>query len=410
MGYDRQIKYVDYYENEERLRGGGFVKTEVRDDRLKLELNVRGLYPTDTFVRDVVLKCADAEAVLGQISLQEGQGRFACSCNMDRGIGDTGISYDSLEEMKVPIGGSRELRCVWKKSRGGTAEPAAKEQKTPPVFEGRPVYDGTAGESGETADVGKDADDRKPDEKERTEVVPIAETAWKPEVMRVSETAWEPEAVQEAKAARKSEAVREPEAVRIAETVQAPEAVPIVEAAREMETVREAEAIPIAETAWEPEAVRRAEDIRMAGSPGSAESAGNTKGSAEPADSRRKKRAVKLLEEKWQQISAIYPHIRPFQDEREYLSLGPSDFVLFPEKFYRIANNSFLLHGYYNYEHLILARVEQRGETRYYLGVPGNYYDREKQVAVMFGFESFECDREPAQSGDFGYYMMRVEI
>lgn len=368
MGYDRQIKYVDYYENEERLRGGGFVKTEVRDDRLKLELNVRGLYPTDTFVRDVVLKCADAEAVLGQISLQEGQGRFACSCNMDRGIGDTGISYDSLEEMKVPIGGSRELRCVWKKSRGGTAEPAAKEQKTPPVFEERPVYDGTAGESGETADVKKDADGRKPDEKERTEVVPIAETA------------------------------REPEAIQVAETVQAPE------------VIQEAKAAWKPETAREPEAVRRAEDIQMAGSPGTAESAGNTKRSAEPVDSRRKKRAVKLLEEKWQQISAIYPHIRPFQDEREYLSLGPSDFVLFPEKFYRIANNSFLLHGYYNYEHLILARVEQRGETRYYLGVPGNYYDREKQVAVMFGFESFECDREPAQSGDFGYYMMRVEI
>ena len=386
MGYDRQIKYVDYYENEERLRGGGFVKTEVRDDRLKLELNVRGLYPTDTFVRDVVLKCADAEAVLGQISLQEGQGRFACSCNMDRGIGDTGISYDSLEEMKVPIGGSRELRCVWKKSRGGTAEPAAKEQKAPPFFEEKPVYDGTAGESEETADVGKEADGRKPDEKERPEAVPIVETARKPEAMRIAETVQAPEAV------RESETVRE------------------METAREMETVREAEAVQIAETAREAETVRRAEDIRMAGSPGSAESAGNTKGSAEPADSRRKKRAVKLLEEKWQQISAIYPHIRPFQDEREYLSLGPSDFVLFPEKFYRIANNSFLLHGYYNYEHLILARVEQRGETRYYLGVPGNYYDREKQVAVMFGFESFECDREPAQSGDFGYYMMRVEI
>jgi hypothetical protein len=42
--------------------------------------------------------------------------------------------------------------------------------------------------------------------------------------------------------------------------------------------------------------------------------------------------------------------------------------------------------------------------------VPGNFYDREKQVAVMYGFESFECAKEPAGQGDFGYYMIRVEL
>lgn len=43
-------------------------------------------------------------------------------------------------------------------------------------------------------------------------------------------------------------------------------------------------------------------------------------------------------------------------------------------------------------------------------GVPGNYFEREKQVAIMFGFESFECEAEPAKTGDFGYYMMRTEL
>lgn len=116
------------------------------------------------------------------------------------------------------------------------------------------------------------------------------------------------------------------------------------------------------------------------------------------------------MEDKWSQLWAIYPHIRPFQDAREYLSIGPSDFVLFPEASYKAVNNSFLLHGYYNYQHLLLARVEQKGEYAYYIGVPGNFYEREKQVAIMFGFESFECAEEPAQPGDFGYYMMRTEI
>ena len=118
----------------------------------------------------------------------------------------------------------------------------------------------------------------------------------------------------------------------------------------------------------------------------------------------------KLLEDKWEQLWSIYPHLRPFQDKREYLSIKPADFLVFSAPSYRISNNSFLLHGYYNYKHLILTRIEKRGEIRYYIGVPGNFFEKEKQVAIMFGFESFECAEEPAQAGDFGYYMMRVEI
>jgi hypothetical protein len=68
------------------------------------------------------------------------------------------------------------------------------------------------------------------------------------------------------------------------------------------------------------------------------------------------------------------------------------------------------MHGYYNYHHLILSRLEKRGEALYYLGVPGSYFEKEKQVAVMFGFESFEGAKEPAEYGDFGYYMMRVHL
>lgn len=116
------------------------------------------------------------------------------------------------------------------------------------------------------------------------------------------------------------------------------------------------------------------------------------------------------LEDKWKQLWEIYPHITPFEDGREYLSIGPSDFVIFPSPYYRLINNSFLLHGYHNYGHLILWRTQIKGEVRYYIGVPGNYYEKEKQVAIMFGFESFECKTEPADWGVYGYYMMRVEV
>ncbi len=117
-----------------------------------------------------------------------------------------------------------------------------------------------------------------------------------------------------------------------------------------------------------------------------------------------------LHENKWKQLSQIYPHIAPFRDERDYLSIGPGDFVVLPQKYYGLVNNSFLIHGFYNYGHMVLARTMKRGEEKFYLGVPGNFYEKERQVAIMFGFESFECRREPAQDGDFGYFMIRVEL
>lgn len=117
-----------------------------------------------------------------------------------------------------------------------------------------------------------------------------------------------------------------------------------------------------------------------------------------------------MKDTKWEQLSSIYPHIHPFRDAREFLSVGPEDFVVLRERCYQMTHNSFLLHGYYNYRHLLLMRQENPGEVKYYIGVPGNFYEREKQVAGMFGFESFEGAREPAWDGDFGYYLISVEL
>lgn len=121
-------------------------------------------------------------------------------------------------------------------------------------------------------------------------------------------------------------------------------------------------------------------------------------------------RQANLKPGKWEQLLAIYPSITPFGDARRYLQISPGDFVILKDRSYRMVNNSFLLHGYFTYRHLILHRHDRRGEMAYYVGVPGRYYDREKEVAILFGFESFEGGDEPAKEGDFGYYMMRVEL
>lgn len=122
-----------------------------------------------------------------------------------------------------------------------------------------------------------------------------------------------------------------------------------------------------------------------------------------------------LSEDKWQQLCRQYPVCHPFEDGVAYLSIAPKDFIILRREYQNLVNNSFLLHGFYNYRHIILGKTRMRGEEVYYLGVPGTYYEREKMVAVMFGFEGFEGVKNSAldgsaQTGDFGYYMKRVEI
>lgn len=52
---------------------------------------------------------------------------------------------------------------------------------------------------------------------------------------------------------------------------------------------------------------------------------------------------------------------------------------------WKLANNRFLLHGYYNYGHLLFLEEEDGC----YLGVPGVYHEKEAQAAGIFGFDRF---------------------
>ena len=89
--------------------------------------------------------------------------------------------------------------------------------------------------------------------------------------------------------------------------------------------------------------------------------------------------------------------------------IGRSDITLLPRKFWPLANNSFLLHGYHNYGHLML--IEEGG--RAWLGVPGIYSPQEARAADLFGFPRFTrsfaafpdlAEEERSDSSDFGHW------
>lgn len=126
----------------------------------------------------------------------------------------------------------------------------------------------------------------------------------------------------------------------------------------------------------------------------------------ESAESRPGASDFGLKEDKWEQLLTLYEKIHPYGDERVCVKLEPKDFVILRAKYQHLVNNSFLLHGFYNYRYVILGKEHER----YYLGVPGVFYEREKMVAQMFGFEAFECPDGEVKTGGFGYYLREVEL
>ncbi len=333
MHYNKTIRYLEYFENGQKIKSAGFVKIELLDDFCNIQVNVTGLHPAENCTRDIHLipmqsseptaATQTKEAILGEIKLQNGKGiLLKRRLPIDSLCED--ITYHNLSTVRINLGKSRELVCRFREEPTKATEIHQECPKT----------------SREIPEISEENPERQSDKVEASD---MAKTPVRPAVELQQDRSW---------------MQAEPPQEEIPEMVQT------------MQNTEPRQSPP-------------------------------PSGPSMPTT---------LHEKKWRQLSEIYPHIAPFRDERDYLSIGPGDFVILPEKYYRLINNSFLLHGFYNYGHMVLTRTMKRGEEKYYIGVPGNFYEKERQVAIMFGFESFECRQEPATDGDFGYYMIRVEL
>ena len=116
----------------------------------------------------------------------------------------------------------------------------------------------------------------------------------------------------------------------------------------------------------------------------------------------------------WERFQRKYTRVLAFECDSgcEILSIKPQDIGLLPREIWVYGNNSFLLHGYYNYRHLILARLsDSGGKIRYLLGVPGHYFSNEKYMASMFGFPHFVlAKKQPDEEGRFGYWYTDIRL
>ena len=99
----------------------------------------------------------------------------------------------------------------------------------------------------------------------------------------------------------------------------------------------------------------------------------------------------------------------PFEDD-EFdwcYQIHPQDLKCFAAHQWHLAENTFVLQGFYNYRHLIYAH--RHGKN--YIGVPGQFHRREQYLAARFGFCEFKgTKRKRVTVGDYGYWLYEMEM
>ena len=124
---------------------------------------------------------------------------------------------------------------------------------------------------------------------------------------------------------------------------------------------------------------------------------------------RRLEQSMELAEKLFQK----FPKVELCNEDafKKCVKIEPQDIGNFPMETWVLANNSFMLHGYYQYRYLIFALHFQEGQWEYVIGVPGIYEPKERFMAEMFGFGKFcPTSRKEKEIGTFGYWYQVIHL
>ena len=443
--YHRLISYIYAYEGGIKGKNTGFAKLETRGTSCRIQVSVRRVFAGGSPI-GVYLLAGQEEIRIGTLFVRGGNGEFRAvvnceniegsGCNMEECCGLTLHETDSAWRAYTTIWEDAVAHAAEVELADVTAE-KVREQEAEKEEATRKLAENVTGEVN-SASVGKEKLDEASEltrsgemesqdtstETEKKDAVNINETDFgisqpQPEKLEdsnleifedtetmeavpdISETSdhQEAEVVQEVQTETPQESFQESNQEVQTETPQ--------ESSQEsyQEAQTEARRKDSQESTWE---VRKEAlpdsppDHQEAFQPGS-----QNQKQPQP-DSSKEFSKEDPAESLWNRLRAAYPKVTAFEcaDGCEILVIKPQDIGLLPRENWVYGNNSFLLHGYYNYRHLILARLGKPGERgRYILGVPGHYGNNEKYMAAMFGFDRFvRSTRQPPRDSRFGYW------
>ena len=443
--YHRLISYIYAYEGGIKGKNTGFAKLETRGTSCRIQVSVRRVFAGGSPI-GVYLLAGQEEIRIGTLFVRGGNGEFRAvvnceniegsGCNMEECCGLTLHETDSAWRAYTTIWEDAVAHAAEVDLADVTAE-KVREQEAEKEEATRKLAENVSGEVN-SASVGKEKLDEASEltrsgemesqdtstETEKNEAVNINETDFgisqpQPEKLEDSnleifEDTETMEAVPDI-----SETSDHQEAEVVQEAQPEPPQERFQESTQEVQTETPKESFQESYQEAQTEARRKdsqesTREVRKEALPDSPpdhqeafQSDSQNQKQSQP-DSSKESPKEDPAESLWNRLRAAYPKVTAFEcsDGCEILVIKPQDIGLLPRENWVYGNNSFLLHGYYNYRYLILARLGKSGERgRYILGVPGHYGNNEKYMAAMFGFDRFvRSTRQPPRDSRFGYW------
>lgn len=374
MDYQRLVSYIYSYPEGVKGRNVGFAKALVHQGQFKLSISLRGVKTDSPEMFGIYMMVTDGGyrlIKLGECLVKVGQMEYSGVFNPDN-INETGYGFKDICGLAVAREDARYdcMMSMWKD-----------EDVTPDML----VFSGMDAKKQVEAGIVIKERMRQSEEKERGQQMSesvLAESQTAESQMTQAEpavSAGRPQTVQ----SKQVEAYRP-------QTVQSKQA----EAYRPHTGVT---AESVSDTATE--------DIKAAGA--TVEAPAETQHLQQKAH-----RADATQTDPFEKLFVRADYIDAFDDDYFYdcIEVSPEKLKCLNQNEIDIAGNSFLLHGYYNFRHILFGRVRDNlDNTKYFIGVPGMYCNRERYMASMFGFNNFKkSHRSDYANPYFGYWYQEI--
>lgn len=385
----RFITYLFTYENEIKGKNIGFIRTDQREDTIDMEIHVQGMgrYQGPAQVYLLVKGDGLQGIPIGEFSLGQGRGTARIRIQKDS-FGENAFDDADIVGVGVRFGGQYYAASSWKDTieDGFTTGAFQVWQPEQPSESSRPV-------------IPPEPTPEQPSENTRP-VTPPEPTPEQPLENPRPVTPPEPA----------PEPTTEPDVTEDAPPVQSE----FVRLATERLQAERAES----GERDQPTASEKPVASEKPATPQQPAAPEKTVSPQQPVAPSQEAPTPQPAEEIMQQQSCVSKGTSPRQPRR----IDLSDIRKLPKRNWYLCNNSFLIHGFFNYHYLIVWECEERGEKRTYLGVPGIYERPERMMALLFGFPDFRLETDvmdekcPQHSpkeepiGKFGYWLCPLEM
>lgn len=380
MDYQRLVSYIYSYPEGVKGRNVGFAKALVHQGQFKLNISLRGVKTDSPEMFGIYMMVTDSGyrlIKLGECLVKVGQMEYSGVFNPDN-INETGYGFKDICGLAVAREDARYdcMMSMWKD-----------EDVTPDML----VFSGMDAKKQVEAGIVIKERMRQSDEEEKRQ-----ETA-ESSVVRQEMAGYNAAMKERGQSESGGQQPVQSESAMLAGKSEMVQTKQIVVEEQQIVQTKQAEVAA--------ESVTMPENIKAAGA--AAKIPAETQHLQQKAH-----RANATQTDPFEKLFVRADYIDAFDDDYFYdcIEVSPEKLKCLNQNEIDIAGNSFLMHGYYNFRHILFGRVRDNlDNTKYFVGVPGMYCNRERYMASMFGFNNFKkSHRSDYANPYFGYWYQEI--